>query len=52
MNEILKMPEVIEKHASFGALPVGGAPGVLGQTNASEFEVMTTVIKDLGITAE
>lgn len=52
MNEILKTPEVIEKLASFGALPVGGAPDVLGKTNASEFEVMTKVIKDLGITAE
>ena len=52
LNEIVKMPEVVEKLAVFGALPVGGAPDVLGKTNASDFEVMGKVIRELGITAE
>lgn len=52
LNDILKMPDVIEKMASFGALPAGGAPDVLGKTNASEYEVMGKLIKELDITAE
>lgn len=52
LNEIVKQPDVIEKLATFGALPAGGAPEVLRQTNASEFEVMGKVIKELGITAD
>ncbi len=52
LNEILKMPEVVEKLATFGALPVGGASSALGKTNASDFEVMGRVIKELGITAD
>jgi tripartite-type tricarboxylate transporter receptor subunit TctC len=51
LNEILKMPEVVEKLATYGAEPVGGAPAVLGQTNAAEYEVMSKLIKDLGISA-
>lgn len=52
LNEIVKMPDVIEKMAVFGALPAGGAPDVLGKTNASEYEQMGKLIKELGITAE
>lgn len=52
LNEIVKMPEVIEKLANFGALPVGGTPDVLAKTNASDFEVMGKTIRELGITAE
>lgn len=52
LNDILKMPDVIEKLATFGALPEGGSPDVLRQTNASDFEVMGKVIKDLGISAD
>ncbi len=52
LNEILKMPDVIEKLATFGALPVGGAPEDLGRTNAAEFEVMGKLIRQFGITAE
>ena len=51
-NDILKEPEVVQKLATFGALPAGGAPSVLANTNASEFEVMSKVIKELGITAQ
>ncbi|MDM0019619.1 Bug family tripartite tricarboxylate transporter substrate binding protein [Variovorax saccharolyticus] len=52
LNEILKSPEVVEKLATFGALPVGGAPELLGKTNASDYEVMGKVIRDLGVSAE
>ncbi|TFY97259.1 Bug family tripartite tricarboxylate transporter substrate binding protein [Ramlibacter rhizophilus] len=51
MNEILKQPDVVQKLATFGALPVGGEPSVLGTTNADEYKVMSRVIKDLGIQA-
>jgi tripartite-type tricarboxylate transporter receptor subunit TctC len=52
LNEILKQPEVIEKLATFGALPAGGAPEVLGKTNQTEYEVMSRITKELNITAE
>jgi tripartite-type tricarboxylate transporter receptor subunit TctC len=52
LNEILKSPEVVEKLATFGALPVGGAPELLGKTNASDYEVMGKVIRDLGVQAD
>ncbi len=52
LNDILKTPEVVEKLAGFGALPVGGSPDILGKTNASDFEVMGKTIRELGITAD
>jgi tripartite-type tricarboxylate transporter receptor subunit TctC len=52
LNEILKSPDVVEKLATFGAQPAGGAPSVLARTNAQDYEVMGKIIKDLGITAE
>jgi tripartite-type tricarboxylate transporter receptor subunit TctC len=52
LNEILKEKEVVDKLATFGALPAGGAPDVLAKTNASEYEVMGRVIKDLNIRAD
>lgn len=52
LNEIVKMPDVVEKMAIFGALPAGGAPDVLGKTNATEYEQMGKLIKELGVTAE
>ena len=52
LNEILKSPDVVEKLATFGAQPAGGAPAVLARTNAQDYEVMGKIIKDLGITAE
>lgn len=51
-NEIVKLPDVVEKMAMFGALPAGGAPEVLGKTNATEYEQMGKLIKELGVTAE
>jgi tripartite-type tricarboxylate transporter receptor subunit TctC len=51
-NEILKMPDVIERMASFGARPAGGAPEQLSKVNAADFERLTKTITDLKITAE
>lgn len=52
LNAILKEPEVVEKLATFGALPVGGAPGVLAELNQREYAVMGKAIRELGIAAE
>lgn len=52
LNEIIKSPEVVSKLATFGALPVGGAPDVLAKTNATEYQVMGKLIKELAITAD
>jgi tripartite-type tricarboxylate transporter receptor subunit TctC len=52
LNEIIKSPEVVSKLATFGAVPVGGAPEVLARTNATEYQVMGKLIKDLAITAD
>ena len=52
LNAILKEPEVVEKLAFFGALPAGGAPSVLTDTNKHEYEVMGKAIKDMNIVAE
>lgn len=52
LNDILKTPEVVDKLATFGAVPVGGPPEVLGKTNTSDFEVMGKTIRELGITAD
>lgn len=51
LNELLKMPDVVERMAAQGATPVGGAPGVLAKTNSTDFEVIGNIIKELGITS-
>ena len=52
LNEILRMPEVAAKMATFGAVPVGGSPQVLADVNAADYERLGKVIRELGITAE
>ena len=52
LNGILKSPEVVSKLATFGALPAGGAPEQLGRINATEYDVLGKVIRDLHISAE
>ena len=52
LNEIVQMSDVIEKMATFGALPAGGSPEVLAKTNAGEYTEMGKLIKELGVTAE
>ncbi|CAB5717024.1 Argininosuccinate lyase [Delftia tsuruhatensis] len=52
LNEILKMPEVVSRMATFGAVPVGGASQVLAEVNAADHERLGRVIRELGITAQ
>jgi len=51
-NEILKMPDVVARMATLGAIPLGGTPDTLSKTNAADFERFGKVIKDLGIQAD
>jgi tripartite-type tricarboxylate transporter receptor subunit TctC len=52
LNEILKMPDVIEKMAVFGARPAGGAPEQLFKVNAEDYTRLIKTINDLKITAD
>jgi len=52
LNEILKMPEVATKMATFGALPAGGDAARLEKTNAADYNRFGKLIKDLGIQAD
>ena len=52
LNEILKMPDVVSKMATFGALPAGGDSARLAKTNAADFNRFGKLIKDLGIQAD
>jgi tripartite-type tricarboxylate transporter receptor subunit TctC len=52
MNEVLKMPDVIEKMATFGARPVGGRPDQLAKVNAEDFARLSKAITELNITAD
>jgi tripartite-type tricarboxylate transporter receptor subunit TctC len=51
-NEILKMPDVIERMAGQGSNPVGGRPEVLAATNATDVETFGKIITELSIKAE
>jgi tripartite-type tricarboxylate transporter receptor subunit TctC len=51
-NEIIRMPDVVEKMASFGARPAGGAPDLLSKVNAEDLTRLTRTIRDLNITAD
>ena len=52
LNEILKMPDVVSKMATFGALPAGGEPARLEKTNAADYNRFGKLIKDLDIRAD
>ncbi|UUZ65998.1 hypothetical protein LP417_22625 [Polaromonas sp. P1-6] len=52
INEILKMPKVVDKIVSIVSMPAGGAPGELAKANADEFQTMGKIIRDLAITAD
>ena len=52
MNESMKMSDVIEKMAVFGARPAGGAPDQLYKVNADDYARLTKTISDLKITAD
>ena len=52
LNEILKMPDVVSKMATFGTLPAGGDAARLARTNAADYNRFGKLIKDLGIQAD
>ena len=52
LNEILKMPDVVEKMAVFGARPAGGPPEQLYRVNADDYTRLIKTINDLKITAD
>ena len=49
VNEILKMPDVVQKMRSRGALPAGGDPSVLAQTIADDQVRFKKLIEDFNI---
>ncbi|MBB3175922.1 tripartite-type tricarboxylate transporter receptor subunit TctC [Variovorax sp. Sphag1AA] len=51
-NEIIKMPDVVARMETLGALPLGGTPETLAKTNASDFARFGRIIKELGIQAD
>ena len=52
MNEVLKMPDVVERMGTYGARPVGGAPEALTKINADDYARLTKLIRDLNIQAD
>ena len=52
LNVILKMPDVVARMATLGAIPVGGSPETLGKLNAATHEQFGKIIKDLRIQAD
>ena len=51
-NEILKMPDVVAKLATFGTVSVGGEPARLAQANAEAHTKYAKLVKDFGIQAD
>jgi tripartite-type tricarboxylate transporter receptor subunit TctC len=52
LNQILKLPDIQEKNASFGADPVGGTPEQYGDYLKSEIAKFARVIKEAKISAQ
>jgi tripartite-type tricarboxylate transporter receptor subunit TctC len=52
MNDILKMPDVVQKMAAFGAIPVGGKAEALSKINADDYERLSKLVKELQIRAD
>ncbi|MEO7404723.1 MAG: tripartite tricarboxylate transporter substrate-binding protein [Burkholderiales bacterium] len=52
MNEVLKMPDVVERMGTYGARPAGGAPDALTKINADDYARLTKLIRDLNIQAD
>ena len=52
LNQILKLPDVQERNASFGADPVGGTPEQYGEYLKSEIAKFARVVKEAKISAQ
>jgi tripartite-type tricarboxylate transporter receptor subunit TctC len=51
-NEILKMPDVMQRMATLGIEPLGGEPAVLAKQIADDDARFGKLVKEFGITAE
>ena len=52
MNEVLKMPDVVQKMTALGYEVIGGEPSALASVIAADNERFAKIIKEFGITAE
>lgn len=52
MNEVLKMPDVVQKMQALGYEVIGGEPSALSSVIAADNERFAKVIKEFGISAE
>ncbi len=52
LNQILKLPDVVERSAAVGGDPVGGTPEQFGDYLKSEIAKFARVVKDAKITAQ
>ena len=52
MNEIIKMPDVLERMTKLYLVPVGGDGAVLGRINAVDHNRYAKLIKEFGIQAD
>lgn len=52
MNQILKLPETIERFTVLGALPLGGTPAAFDQFIRADLEKWNRIVKELNIKAD
>lgn len=52
INEILKMPDIVEKMATFGISPVGGDASNLGKLITADANRYARIVKEFGIQAD
>jgi tripartite-type tricarboxylate transporter receptor subunit TctC len=52
VNEILKMPDVLDRMKTLALVPVGGSPDVLKSRLAADYERYAKIIKELGVQAD
>lgn len=49
MNEVIRMPEVIERHRAFGIVTTGGAPAVLAERTRADWDRFGRLARELNI---
>ncbi len=52
INEILRMPDVVERLKTFSVIPVGGEPILLGRKVQEDRDLFTRLVKEFNIRAE
>lgn len=51
-NEIIKMPDVVQRMTTLALVPVGGTPDTLGKLAADDHQRYAKVVKEFGIQAD